>query len=491
MRLVGMRGKALLAWEDTGALGPYVAGQEGSVKVKNSRSAIAPNVTARGERLVSHAGAGMLAETADLSGLTAGLTGLFAAQGHRWRRHAPGVTVVRAAVAIADGMANVSEVSLFCSSRQAIFTQPAAPSTLRRAVFALGGELMCPGLDRVLADARTRAWHAAGYAPQTLTLDIDATLLDCYSDKESAAPNYKSGFGYHPLGCWLDETREPLAMLLRPGNAGSNTAVDHCDVLGRSIDQLPDVYRAGHEPGDDPTGVVHPMLVRADSAGATKVFLAELRDRNIGFSVGYAMDPAIREMIEHHREGAWQPAINTDRTERHGAQVAELAGFTGYNGWPAGARLICRREDPHPGATLSLFDQLHGQRHTLFLTDSTEDDTAELELRHRQHARVEDRIRTWKDTGAARLPYWDAPANEAWLNTTLLALLLISWAQLIGFDGELAKSEPCTFRTRILHIAGQNATRARRTLLHLDAHWPWAAHAVAGYQRIRHAFTVT
>src|SRR4051812_8246686 len=187
-----MRGKALLGWEDTGALGPCLPGQEGSVKVQSSRSATAPMVTARGERLVSHAGVGMLAEVADLSGLTAGLSGLFARHGVRWRRHAPGVTLARAAAAVADGMGNVSEVGLFCSSREAIFARPAAVSTLRRAVFALGGELMTPGLDRVLAQARSRAWQAAGYAPASLIIDVDATLLCCHSDKEQAAPNYKS-----------------------------------------------------------------------------------------------------------------------------------------------------------------------------------------------------------------------------------------------------------------------------------------------------------
>jgi hypothetical protein len=450
-----------------------------------------PVVTADGERLVSHAGVGMLAEVADLSGLTAGLCALFARHGHRWRRHPPGVTLARAAAAVADGMSNVSTVGLFCASRPAIFESPAAVSTLRRAIFALGGELMTPGLDAVLAAARGRAWRAAGYAPTSLTIDVDATLLQCHSDKEQAAPNYKSGFGFHPLGAWLDETREPLAMLLRPGNAGSNTAVDHCDVLERSIDQLPAAYRAGHGHGEDPAAVTHPLLVRADSAGATKAFLADLAARNVAFSVGFAMDPAIRAMIEAMPEEAWQPAVNPEGTERHGAQVVELCGFTGQNGWPGGARLICRREDPHPGATLSLFDQVQGRRHTLFLTNSPDSDVAGLELRHRRHARVEDRIRCWKATGALRQPYWDAPANEAWLNTTLIALTLIAWAQLIGFDGGLAKAEPATFRARILHIAAQTASRARQQILRLDAAWPWSAHAAAGYQRIRDAFAVT
>src|SRR4051794_35773248 len=139
-----MRGKALLGWEDTGALGPCPSGQEGSVKVQSSRSATAPMVTALGERLVSHAGVGMLAEMADLSGLTGGLNGLFARQGLRSRRHPPGVTLARAAAAIADGMSNVTEIGLLCASRRAIFAEPASRSTLRRAIFALGDELMIP-----------------------------------------------------------------------------------------------------------------------------------------------------------------------------------------------------------------------------------------------------------------------------------------------------------------------------------------------------------
>lgn len=461
------------------------------MKVKGSGSVAVPVVTADGERLVSHAGVGMLAEVADLSGLTAGLSELFASQRLYWRRHAPGVTLARAAAAVADGMCNISSVGLFCGSRAAVFARPAALSTLRRTVFAFGGELMTPGLDRVMASCRTRAWRAAGYAPGSLTIDVDATLLGCHSDKQDAAPNYKSGFGYHPLAMWLDETREPLAMLLRPGNAGSNTAVDHCDVVFRSVNQLPADYQTGHRPGDSPADVLHPLLLRADSAGATKDFLAELGDRNISFSVGFALDATVRHMIESLPETGWRPAVNADGSGRDGAEVAELCGFTGHNGWPAGSRLVCRREDPHPGATLSLFDQVQGRRHTLFLTDSPDPDIAGLELRHRRHARVEDRIRCWKATGATRQPYWDAPANEAWLNVTLIALALVAWAQLIGFDGDLARAEPGTFRTRVLHIAGQTATRARQLHLHLDADWPWAAQTAAGYQRIRHAFAVT
>lgn len=464
--------------------------QEGSLKVNDSRSTSTPVVTAQGERLVSHAGVGMLGETADLAGLTAGISRLFGGHGHVWRAHDPGVSVVQAATSIADGMTNVSSVGQFVTSRPTVFVDAASVSTIRRTVFRFGGELMSAGLDAVMCDARTRAWAAACYAPESLTLDFDATLLQCHSEKEQAAPNFKLGFGFHPLGCWLDETREPLAMILRKGNAGSNTAADHSDVLFRSLCQLPERFQVGHEPGDPASEVLHPILVRCDGAGSTKAFLGDLVERNISFSVGFSTDHRIRDLIAALPEEAWVPAINSDGTARKGAEVVEVRVHEHGSGWPERSRLICRREDPHPGATLSLFDQIRGQRHTLFLTDSTHPDIPALELRHRGHARVEDRIRTWKNTGATHQPYKEFAANQAWLNVTLIAQTLLAWTQLIGFTGELAKAEPATFRTRILHIAGQHATSGRRDYLHLDRTWAWVKDIVNAYTTIRRAFSV-
>ena len=178
------------------------------MKAQVSRSVACPKVTAEGDRLVSHAGVGMLAEVADLSGLTAGLTSLFEPKD---RRHAPGVTVVRAATAIADGWNNVSTVSGFCGSRPAVFAEPASRSTVARTVFEFGDELMATRLDELMASVRTTVWEAAGYAPDALTIDVDATLLNVHSEKQDAAPTYKRGFGFHPLAMFLDETREPLA----------------------------------------------------------------------------------------------------------------------------------------------------------------------------------------------------------------------------------------------------------------------------------------
>jgi hypothetical protein len=354
---------------------------------------------------------------------------------------------------------------------------------------SLGNELMTVRLDQVMCEARTVAWHAAGFAPAELTIDIDATLLTAHSDKQWAAPTFKRGFGLHPLIAFVDVANEPLAMMLRPGNAGSNTGVDHRDVLMRSIDQLPAVYQHGHQHGDRPDMVVHPMLVRCDSAGSSQEFLGELVARNIEFSVGFPITQRCRTAILALDDAIWVDAVNGDGEPRDHAQVAELDVVDLGDDWPAG-RLICRREKPHPGAQLSLFDEIHGRRHTLVFTNTAGDNIAELELRHRLHARVEDRIRCWKATGATHQPGWDGPTNEAWLNTTLIAMTLVAWAQTIGFDGPLAKAEPATFRTRVLHVAGQHATRGRQHFLHLDRHWPWAPHTAIAYQRIRQAFTV-
>ncbi|MFF5369719.1 transposase [Streptomyces sp. NPDC013187] len=110
------------------------------------------------------------------------------------------------------------------------------------------------------------AARAGGRDLPGLILDLDATLVTTHSEKEQAAATYQRGFGYHPLLCFLDNTGEALAGVLRPGNAGANTAADHIAVLDAALAQIPDAHRHG-------TGI----LIRADSAGGAKVFLAHVR----------------------------------------------------------------------------------------------------------------------------------------------------------------------------------------------------------------------
>ena len=265
------------------------------------------------------------------------------------------------------------------------------------------------------AAARARAW-AAGAAPDEIVIDIDGTLLDAHSDKQDATPTYKRGFGFYPILAYLDATGEGLAGLLRPGRAGSNNAADHLAVLDAALAQLPVT--------PDDTEIV----VRTDTAGATHDFIDGCIDRGVGFLVGLPIDAAVRDAFMLVQEEDWIPAVEADGTRRDGAWLVELTDLIDHH-WGDGVRVIARRERPHPGAQLTLFDTAEGFRHQVFITDQTDADIAALELRHRHRAHVENRIRAAKDTGLRNLPCEDFVRNEAWLQLVLIAQDLHAWAQ--------------------------------------------------------------
>ena len=303
-------------------------------------------------------------------------------------------------------------------------------------------------------------------------LDIDATLITAHSEKEDAAGNYKGGFGFHPLLCYLSETGEPLAGLLRAGNAGSNTAADHFEVLQRALEQLPEA-----DLGQD-------ILVRADSGGKSKSFAADCRDAGIRFSLGYELRDRAREAIVSLPQSAWREAIDAEGEAREGAQVAELSEQIDLSAWPQGTRLIVRRERPHPGAQFQVFDS-HGYRHTAFITDQQGTDIATLELRHRRRARVEDAIRCAKETGMRGLPFAAFEHNRVWLELSLIAQDLLRWAARLCLRGELALAEPKRIRQRLLHVAGRIVRSGRRTILRLPRSWPWAGALATAFARLR------
>jgi hypothetical protein len=221
-------------------------------------------VTGDGEGLVSHAGLVWLGEVADRSGLTAGLSEVLAAVPRR--RHDPGVCLTQMVVALADGAECLSDLdALRCQPR--LFGPVASRTSAQRAFKALG-----PAELRRVAGARARAraaaWDAgAGPDGDEATIDLDATIVRTKADKQDAAPTHKRTYGHHPLVAMLAETGEVLAGMFRPGNAGANCAADHVAVLGAAIDQLPEGWQAGHEPGDDPALAAKKLLVRTDSAG--------------------------------------------------------------------------------------------------------------------------------------------------------------------------------------------------------------------------------
>jgi hypothetical protein len=443
-----------------------------TVKVMRAGRPVTVEVTSDGAGLVSHAGTALIAQVAEKVGLTNALSGGLAGAKQRRRGHDPGRVIRDLAVMLVDGGECVSDLGVV-REQETLFGSIASDSTAWRMVDRIAST---PGLlDAVRvahARARTRFWELHG-APQRLTLDIDATLITAHSEKEKAAGTYKGGYGFHPLQVYLDETREALGGLLRPGNAGSNTAEDHKLVLDRAIGQIPAEYAESLE-----------ILVRADTAGATHGLLDYCRDANMRFSVGYELTEPVRAAILEIPHDAWVLALDQDGSERENGEVCEITDMVDLSAWPDGSRLIVRRERPHPGAQLSFTDH-DGYRFQAILTDQTEENIAVLECRHRQHAHVEDRIRDDKDTGLSKFPFKAFALNEVWLEIVILAHDLLVWTQALALDGELAKAEPKRIRYRLLHVAGRLAFSGRRGKLHLQNTWPWAPELLAAFHKLK------
>ena len=451
-----------------------------------SRSVRRVEVTTDGRNLVSHAGTALLCELADRTGLTRAMSVAMADCGISWNTHDPGVVLTHLAIAIADGGDCLSDFEAL-RSQSKLFGDVASISTAWRAVKATAS-LELREIQKAVAGAREIVWAEA--PPGDITIDFDATLVTAFSDKQDARPTYKKGYGFHPLGAWCDTTGEPLGAILRPGNAGSNDADDHLELLDQAIGSLPAEFQVGHEPGDDPGLVRHHILVRADSAGASHGFVRGLTEANIEYSIGHPVDQGVREALLSFQEEDWAQAIEADGTDRDGAQVAELTDLMDLSAWGEDARLICRRERPHPGAQLSLFDTSEGLRHTCFITNASalQIDAAVLELRHRGHARVEDRVRCWKDCGLKNLPFASFTQNLTWVATSLIAGALIAWMQMTCLDGELKKAEPKTIRYRLLHVAATLVRHGHRLILRLDETWPWTEALRRAFLRLRTAF---
>jgi hypothetical protein len=377
---------------------------------------------------------------------------------------------------LVDGGDCVSDLGVL-AEQPALFGRVASQSTACRLLHAVG-EREREAIRAARRVARERVWQLGG-RPRTVTLDFDARLLECHTEKEGGGPHRKGGFGFHPLHCYCDETGEPLAGLLRPGNAGANTAADHISVLELALAQLPaDVADRG---AAQPV----PMLARADTAGATHDFAQALRDKKIRFSLGYPVDERVGKAALGLPKRRWQPAVDADgQEEREGAWVAELTDRVDLTSWPAGTRLIVRKEIPHPGAQLRLTDQ-DGHRYQCFLTDQPDQDIAALEARHRLHARVEDRIQESQELGLGRLPFQTLAPNQAWFELALVAHDLLAWLRLLALDGQHAAAKPKRLRHRLLHVAGRLTRSGRGRTLHLPSSWPWAHDLLAAFTRLR------
>lgn len=341
--------------------------------------------------MVSQAGAVLLLETVRKTGLDQAVSAALAP----WRKpravHDPGKILLDLALAVAMGGDCLADVGML-RAEPAVFGPVASDPTASRLVdpLAASGDTALRTIRAARAEVRERVWRlAGGEAPdgnKRVTVDLDGVLVIAHSDKEDAAPTWKRTYGHHPLMGFVDHgpggTGEPVAALLRPGNAGSNTAADHITATRLALAQLPKKYRRGRQ-----------TLIRTDSAGATHDFVAWLaqRGRWLSYSVGMVITDAIHQHVLKVPASAWTSAVEADGEIREGAWVAELTGDV-LDGWPKGMRLIARKERPHSGAQLRLTDA-DGLRLTCFATDTIGQPIAELELRHRLRARAEDRIR--------------------------------------------------------------------------------------------------
>jgi len=303
-------------------------------------------------------------------------------------------------------------------------------------------------------------------------IDLDATLIGSHSEKEGAAGNFKGGYGFHPILAYGDETSEALAGELRSGNAGANTAIDQIVVAEQAVEQIPGAHIENIK-----------LLLRVDTAGASHELLDWAREGRIEFSVGYELNETVRGAILEIADGDWIPALDQDGSPRANGQVADITGRLDLSTWPAGSRVIVRRERAHPGAQLS-FTDYDGHRFQAILTDQA-GDIAHVERDHRGRARVEDHIRNDKDTGLRNLPFRDFQHNRVWLELVRIAHDLLVWTQRLLLTGQLAKAEPKRLRYRILHVAARLCFHARTATLRIQASWPWAHDLTIAFARLR------
>jgi len=433
---------------------------------------------------VSSAGGSLLIETARATGLDRALsTGL-----RRWRapraHHDPGKVVLDLAVAVALGGDCLADLAVV-RAQSDLFGDVASDPTVSRLVDALAADpdVAVAAIRQARAAARAVVWRHRSPVGETgrVVVDLDATIVLAHSEKEGATPTFKRTFGFHPLLAFVDHgsdgTGEPLAALLREGRSNANDAADQVAVLDAALAQLPEQVRGR-------------VLVRGDTGAGVKDLLGHVTGLGLEFSVGVPAQQPVLDALAALPRCAWRSAVDVNGERRDGAQVAELTRHLPgtHAGWPAGMRVIARREHPHPGAQLRITDD-DGWRITVFATNTRGGRIADLELRHRTRARAEDRIRGLKDTGLRNLPLHDFAKNMIWVELVQLAAELLVWTQMLAFDGSIARFwEPKRLRLRVLHVAGRLVTTARRHWLRLPRGWPWNDLLVTGHARL-HALT--
>ena len=440
-------------------------------------------VSADGCGVVSQAGALLLVEALRVSGLGRGLSAALSRWRSPWAVHDSGKIAADLVVSLALGGDCLADIAVVRSEPQ-LFGPVASDPVVSRLIKALAADAprALKAIRAARAAARQRAWKLAGDAAPgadggLIVADTGATVVTAHSEKEHAAPTWKKTFGFHPLAVFADHgpggSGEALAVVLRPGNAGSNTAADHIEAVRLAQAQLPRHQRRR-------------VLIRTDSGGGTHEFLAWLTApaRRLAYSVGMTITEDMQNAILKVPARAWTPAYDAEGQVRPGAWVAEITGMLNLTAWPKGMRVIVRKERPHPGAQLR-FTDLGGHRFTCFATSTKGGQLADLELRHRRRARCEDRIRAAKDTGLRNLPFHGFAQNQIWCELVAMACELLAWTQMLALPGPARRWEPKRIRLRLFSAAGRIVSTGRRLRLRIAARWPWATQITAAISRLQ------
>jgi hypothetical protein len=435
--------------------------------------------------LISSSGGVLLRQVVRLAGLDRALSQALA----RWRGgravHDPAKVLLDVATAVALGGDCLADVAVLRAQPE-LFGPVASDPTVSRLISTLAADIEAslPAIREARACARSAVWQRrrplAGVPGSReggqVTVDLDAALVDAHSDKQGASATFKKTFGFDPMCVFVDHgehgTGEALTLMLRPGSASPWDKHDHIQALDAALEQLPEAERGQ-------------VLVRTDSGGCSKMFLHHITDLGLEYSIGFPAHETVKTAIEAIPAQAWRAAVDGDGDPREGAQVADLTAWMpeptpatrpGPQDWPEGMRVIARRERPHPGAQLRLTDH-EGWRITCFATNTHAPGwtAATLEVRHRQRARCEDRIRGAKDTGMRNLPFHGFAHNQLWLEIVALACDLLAWTQTLAWsEHEPARRwEPKRLRLRILSVAGRIIKSGRRRRLRLPRNWPW------------------